>query len=137
MKKLFSIISVALVVVALSVSCTKDNTINNNGNGGSKPSDTPASTSVAGTTWSTAEQLGLGTLTLSFTAKDCTLKLTNGKDVESCTYPYTLSGNTLKTKVKMSVWSRGEEQEATGTINGNDMNFKLAKNGSNYVFSKK
>lgn len=48
-----------------------------------------------------------------------------------------LSGNTVKTKVKMSVWSRGEEQEATGTINGNDMNFKLAKNGSNYVFSKK
>ena len=29
-----------------------------------------------------------------------------------------LSGNTVKTKDKMSVWSRGEEQEATGTATG-------------------
>ena len=33
--------------------------------------------------------------------------------------------------------SGGEEQEATGTVSGNGMNFKLSKNGSNYLFSKK
>jgi hypothetical protein len=43
----------------------------------------------------------------------------------------------MNTKVKMSVWSGGEEQEATGTVSGNSMNFKLSKNGSNYALSKK
>ena len=33
--------------------------------------------------------------------------------------------------------SGGEEQEATGTVSGDGMNFKLSKNGSNYLFSKK
>ncbi len=31
----------------------------------------------------------------------------------------------------------GEEQDATGTVSGDGMNFKLSKNGSNYLFSKK
>lgn len=43
-----------------------------------------------------------------------------------------LSGTTWTTG-EMS----GEEQDATGTISGSSMNFKLSKNGSNYTFSKK
>ncbi len=136
MKKLISILAAALVIVSLGVSCTKDNPTNTSG-GGQSSGGGSATSSIAGTTWSTAEQAGFGTLTLTFTANDCTLKRTNGSNSESCTYPYTFSGNTVKTKVKLSVWNGGEEQEATGTVSGNGMNFKLSKNGSNYLFSKK
>jgi len=130
MKKFVSILAAVMVIAALSISCSKDNS--------SKKDDSQSGTSsLSGTTWTTGEQMGFGTLTLSFTAKDCTLKLTNGGKSESCTYPYTYSDGTVKTKVKLSVWSGGEEQDATGTVNGNGMNFKLAKNGSNYYFSKK
>lgn len=134
MKKLFSVLA-ALIIVSLGVSCTKDNTSSKDSSGGGGSSD--PSTSIAGTTWSTAEQMGFGTLTLSFTSSSCTLKRTNGGNTESCSYPYTFSDNTVKTKVKLSVWSGGEEQEATGTVSGTTMNFKLSKNGSNYIFSKK
>ena len=130
-KNLISILA-ALIILSLGVSCTKDNPSNKDGGNPSEPS-----TSLAGTTWSTAEQVGFGTLTLSFTSGDCTLKRTNGGNTEVCTYPYTLSGNTVKTKVRLSVWSGGEEQEATGTVSGSNLNLKLSKNGSNYIFSKK
>ena len=139
MKKLIIIIT-ALVFAGLCLSCTKDNSTNNGGGSGSgsgNSSSSSATISLAGTTWKTADMAGFGTLTLTFTAKDCTLKRTNGSAVESCTYPYTLSGNTVNTKVKLSVWSGGEEQDATGTISGSSMDFKLSKNGSNYSFSKK
>ena len=140
MKKLISILSVALVIAGLSISCSKDDSSSNGGgssSGSSSSSSSSTTSSLAGTTWATADLLGFGTLTLSFSANDCTAKITNGSKVESCTYPYTFSGNTMNTKVKMSVWSGGEEQDATGTVSGNSMNFKLSKNGSNYALSKK
>ncbi len=131
MKNLFYVLAV-LIILGLGISCTKDNSTRKDGGNPSEPS-----TSIAGTTWSTADQVGFGTLTLSFSSGDCTLKRTNGGNTESCTYPYTFSGNTVKTKVKLSVWSGGEEQESTGTVSGSSLNFKLSKNGSNYLFSKK
>ena len=139
MKKLIFIIT-ALVFAGLCLSCTKDNSINSGGGSGSgsgNSGSSSATVSLSGTTWTTGEMIGFGTLTLTFTATDCTLKRTNGSATESCTYPYTLSGNTVNTKVKLSVWSGGEEQDATGTISGTSMDFKLSKNGSNYSFSKK
>ena len=132
MKKLIVIFATAMIVAGLSVSCSKDNSTKKDD---SSPSE--SSTSIAGTTWTTAEQVGFGTLTLTFTSTDCTLKRINGGMAESCSYPYTFSGNTVKTKVKLSVWSGGEEQDATGTVNGDSRDFKLSKNGSNYLFSKK
>ena len=138
MKKFISILAAALVVIGLGVSCDKDNSSRQGEGGSSSGSGSGSeSSSIAGTTWSTAEQVGLGTLTLTFTTTNCTLKRTNGGSSESCTYPYTFANNTVKTKVKLSVWSGGEEQEATGTVSGSDMNFKLSKNGSNFAFSKK
>ena len=141
MKNLISILAAAMVIVGLSISCVKDNSSNQGGSssdsGSGSGSGSGSSSSIAGTTWATADQVGFGTLTLTFTASDCTLKRTNGSSSESCTYPYTFSGNTVKTKVKLSVWSGGAEEEATGTVSGNNMSFKLSKNGSNYAFSKK
>ena len=134
MKKIISLLAAALVVVGLSVACDKDNSSQQGGDGSSSGS---SSSSLAGTTWSTADMIGIGKLTLTFTSSDCTLKLTNGSKTESCTYPYSYNGNILKTKVKLSVWSAGREQAATGTVSGNNMDFKLADNGSNYAFSKK
>ena len=136
MKKIIYLLIAALVVVGLSVACDKDNS-SQQGGGGSSSGSGSGSSSIAGTTWSTADMIGIGKLTLTFTTSDCTLKLTNGSKTESCTYPYTFSGNTVKTKVKLSVWSNGDEQEATGTVSGDNMDFKLSKNGSNYAFSKK
>ena len=138
MKKIIFMLAAALVVVGLSVACDKDNSSRQGDGGSSSESESGSSSSaIAGTTWSTADLMGIGKLTLTFTASDCTLKLTNGSKTESCTYPYSYSGQTLKSKVKLSIWSGGNEQEATGTVSGKNMNFKLSDNGSNYLFSKK
>lgn len=129
MEKLISIIAAALVLVSVCVSCSKIDPTNSSGGN--------SSASLAGTKWATSEQVGLGKFTLSFSASNCTLSLTNGDKSEICSYPYTFSNNQLKTKIKLSIWSAGQEQDATGTVNGNDMNFKLSGNGSNLIFSRK
>ena len=70
--KLFGFLAVVCLALA-TVSCSKEN----NASGSSDP--TPGKqdgtvTSLKGTTWATGEQMGIGTLTLSFTDKDATLK---------------------------------------------------------------
>ena len=114
--KLFCLLAACCLALA-SVSCTKENS--------SGSTDTPGKqegtvlSSLNGTTWSTGKQMGLGTLTLSFTKTDATLKrVSDGK---------------MTTKGKLL---NDQEQDITGTVSGNTMNVTFSKSG-NYVFSKK
>ena len=126
--KLFGLLAACCLALAF-VSCSKDNS--GNKEGGGKQDDTV--TSLKGTTWATGEQLGVGTLTLSFTEKDATLKRTSDGKTTSCTYPYTFSNGTMKTKGKLL---NDQEQDLTGTVSGSTMNVSFSKSG-NFIFSKK
>jgi major membrane immunogen (membrane-anchored lipoprotein) len=128
--KLFCLLAACCLALA-SVSCTKENSSGNTDTPG-KQEDTVTS-SLNGTTWSTGEQLGLGTLTFSFTKKDATLKRVSDGKTTSCTYPYTYKNGTMKTKGKLL---NDQEQDVTGTVSGTTMNVAFSKSG-NYVFSKK
>ena len=77
--------------------------------------------------------MGIGTLTLSFTDKDATLKRVADGKTTTCTYPYTLSNGKMTTKGKLL---NDQEQDITGTVSGTTMNVTFSKSG-NYVFSKK
>jgi hypothetical protein len=77
--------------------------------------------------------MGIGTLTLSFTDKDATLKRVADGKTTTCTYPYTYSNGTMNTKGKLL---NDEEQDITGTVSGANMNVSFSKSG-NYAFSKK
>lgn len=90
-------------------------------------------TTLNGTTWSTSDLLGIGTLTLSFTEKDATLKRTSEGKSTNSTYPYTFSNGTMKTKGKLL---NDIEQDLVGTISGTSMNVEFSKSG-NYIFVKK
>ena len=127
--KLFGLLAACCLALA-TVSCSKDNS-GNNEQGGGKQGETVAS--LKGTTWSTADLLGVGTLTLSFTENDATLKRVSGGNTTTCTYPYTYSNGTMKTKGKLL---NDEVQDLTGTVSGSNMNVVFSKSG-NYVFSKK
>jgi hypothetical protein len=127
--KLFGLLAACCLTLA-TVSCSKDNS-GNNEQGGGKQGETV--TSLKGTTWSTADLMGVGTLTLSFTDKDATLKRVSGGNTTTCTYPYTYSNGTMKTKGKLL---NDEEQDITGTVSGSNMNVVFSKSG-NYAFSKK
>ncbi len=127
--KLFGLLAACCLALA-TVSCSKDNS-GNNEQGGGKQGETV--TSLKGTTWSTADLMGVGTLTLSFTDKDATLKRVSGGNTTTCTYPYTYSNGTMKTKGKLL---NDEEQDITGTVSGSNMNVVFSKSG-NYAFSKK
>ena len=131
--KLFGLLAACCLTLA-TVSCSKDNSGGNdsgdNGNGGNQDG---AVTSLKGTTWSTAELVGIGTLTLSFTDKDATLKRVSDGNTTTCTYPYTFSNGTMKTKGKLL---NDQEQDITGTVSGSSMNVTFSKSG-NYVFGKK
>ena len=126
--KLFGLLAACCLALA-AVSCSKDNSGNNEQGG--KPGETVAS--LKGTTWSTADLMGIGTLTLSFTDKDATLKRVADGKTTTCTYPYTYSNGTMKTKGKLV---SNEEQDITGTVSGANMNVSFSKSG-NYAFSKK
>ena len=126
--RLFGLLAACCLALA-TVSCSKDNSGNKEGSG--KQDDTV--TSLKGTTWATGEQLGVGTLTLSFTEKDATLKRTSDGKTTSCTYPYTFSNGTMKTKGKLL---NDQEQDLTGTVSGSTMNVSFSKSG-NFIFSKK
>ena len=126
--RLFGLLAACCLALALG-SCSKDNSGNKEGSG--KQDDTV--TSLKGTTWATGEQLGVGTLTLSFTEKDATLKRTSDGKTTSCTYPYTFSNGTMKTKGKLL---NDQEQDLTGTVSGSTMNVSFSKSG-NFIFSKK
>lgn len=126
--KLFCLLATCCLALA-AVSCSKDNS-GNKDNGG-KQDD--AVTSLKGTTWTTGEQMGIGTLTLSFTDKDATLKRTSDGNTTSCTYPYTFSNGTMKTKGKLL---NDKEQNLTGTVSGTTMNVSFSSSG-NFIFSKK
>ena len=129
--KLFGLLAACCLALA-TVSCTKDNSGNNSGgNGGGNQEGTMAS--LKGTTWSTADLVGIGALTLSFTDTDATLKRVSNGVTTSCTYPYTYSNGTMKTKGKLL---NEQEQDITGTVSGSNMNVTFSKSG-NYVFSKK
>ena len=119
----------ACCLVLSTVACTKDNP-EKKGDGGKQDE---AVTSLKGTTWATGEQLGVGTLTLSFTEKDATLKRVADGKTTSCTYPYTFSKGTMKTKGKLL---NGKEQDLTGTVTGTTMNVTFSTSG-NYIFSRK
>ena len=127
--KLFGLLAACCLALA-TVSCSKDNP-GNNGEGGGKQDGTV--TSLKGTTWSTADLVGIGTLTLSFTDKDATLKRVSDGNTTSCTYPYTYSNGTMKTKGKLL---NDKEQDITGTVSGSNMNVSFSSSG-NYAFSKK
>ena len=128
--KLFCLLAACCLALA-SVSCTKENS-----SGGT---DTPGKqegtvlSSLNGTTWSTGEQMGLGTLTFSFTKTDATLKRVSDGKTTTCTYLYTFSNGKMTTKGKLL---NDQEQDITGTVSGNTMNVTFSKSG-NYVFSKK
>ena len=77
--------------------------------------------------------MGIGTLTLSFTDKNATLKRVSDGNTTTCTYPYTYSGGTMKTKGKLL---NDQEQDITGTVSGSSMNVSFSASG-NYVFGKK
>jgi hypothetical protein len=126
--KLFSLLAACCLAIA-TVSCTKDNS---GGDGGSGNQEGTLA-SLKGTTWSTADLMGIGTLTLSFTDKDATLKRVADGKTTTCTYPYTYSNGTMKTKGKLV---SDEEQDITGTVSGANMNVSFSKSG-NYAFSKK
>ena len=127
--KLFGLLAACYLALA-AISCSKDNS-GNNEQGGGKQGETV--TSLKGTTWSTADLMGVGTLTLSFTDKEATLKRVSGGNTTTCTYPYTYSNGTMKTKGKLL---NDEEQDITGTVSGSNMNVVFSKSG-NYAFSKK
>ena len=128
--KLFSLLAACCLAIA-TVSCTKDNSGSNNSGGSGNQEGTLAS--LKGTTWSTADLVGIGTLTLSFTDKDATLKRVSDGNTTTCTYPYTYSGGTMKTKGKLL---NDQEQDITGTVSGSSMNVSFSVSG-NYVFGKK
>ncbi len=128
--KLFCLLAACCLALA-SVSCTKENS--------SGSTDTPGKqegivlSSLNGITWSTGEQMGLGTLTFSFTKTDATLKRVSDGKTTTCTYLYTFSNGKMTTKGKLL---NDQEQDITGTVSGNTMNVTFSKSG-NYVFSKK
>ncbi|MBO5582294.1 MAG: hypothetical protein J5948_07290 [Bacteroidales bacterium] len=126
--KLFSLLAACCLAIA-TVSCTKDNS---GGDGGSGNQEGTLA-SLKGTTWSTADLVGIGTLTLSFTDKDATLKRVSDGNTTTCTYPYTYSGGTMKTKGKLL---NDQEQDITGIVSGSSMNVSFSVSG-NYVFGKK
>ena len=128
-RKFFGLLA-ACCLALTAISCSKDNS-GSQGDGGGKQDGTV--TSLKGTTWSTADLMGIGTLTLSFTDKDATLKRVADGKTTSCTYPYTYSNGTMKTKGKLV---SDEEQDITGTVSGANMNVSFSKSG-NYAFSKK
>ena len=128
--KLFGLLAVCCLALT-AISCSKDNSGNNEQGGGGKQDETV--TSLKGTTWSTADLPGIGTLTLSFTDKDATLKRVSGGNTDICNYPYTYSNGTMKTKGKLL---NDLEQDITGTVSGSNMNVVFSKSG-NYAFSKK
>lgn len=127
--KLFGLLAACGLALA-TFSCSKDNS-GSQGDGGGKQDGTV--TSLKGTTWSTAELVGIGTLTLSFTDKDATLKRVADGKTTTCTYPYTYSNGTMKTKGKLL---NDKEQDITGTVSGSNMNVTFSSSG-NYAFSKK
>ena len=130
MKKFVLMLAAAMVVMGLGVSCDKDKIQKDD----TKPSSGETGvTSLNGTTWSTASLAGIGTLTLTFTATDCTLTRDNEGSRVSCTYPYTFNNGTMKTKGKLA---NDVEQDLTGTVSGSNMNVVFSKSG-NYIFSKK
>ncbi|MBR5107972.1 MAG: hypothetical protein IK098_08030 [Bacteroidales bacterium] len=126
--KLFGLLAACCLALA-TVSCSKDNS-GNNEQGGGKQGEVA---SLKGTTWSTADLMGYGVLTLSFTDKDATLKRVSDGKTTTCTYPYTYSNGTMKTKGKLVT---DEEQDVTGTVSGADMTVVFSK-GGNFAFSKK
>jgi major membrane immunogen (membrane-anchored lipoprotein) len=130
--KLFGLLAACCLALA-TVSCTKEDYGGNDGSGGGGKQDSGTEETLKGTTWATGEQLGLGTLTLSFTNKDATLKRVSDGKTTSCTYPYTYKNGTMKTKGKLL---NDQEQDVTGTVSGTTMNVTFSKSG-NYVFSKK
>ena len=130
--KLFGLLAACCLALA-TVSCSKEEYGNNESSGGGGKQDGAAVTSLKGTTWATGEQVGIGTLTLSFTEKDATLKRVSDGKTTSCTYPYTYKNGTMKTKGKLL---NDQEQDVTGTVSGTTMNVTFSKSG-NYVFSKK
>ena len=77
--------------------------------------------------------MGLGTLTLSFTKTDATLKRVSDGKTTTCTYPYTFSNGKMTTKGKLL---NDKEQDLTGTVSGSNMNVSFSSSG-NYAFSKK
>ena len=126
--KLFGLLA-ACCLALTTLSCSKDNS-GNNEQGGGKQGEVA---SLKGTTWSTADLMGYGVLTLSFTDKDATLKRVSDGKTTTCTYPYTYSNGTMKTKGKLVT---DEEQDVTGTVSGADMTVVFSK-GGNFAFSKK
>ena len=126
--KLFGLLAACCLALS-TVSCSKDNS-GNNEQGGGKQGEVA---SLKGTTWSTADLMGYGVLTLSFTDKDATLKRVSDGKTTTCTYPYTYSNGTMKTKGKLVT---DEEQDVTGTVSGADMTVVFSK-GGNFAFSKK
>ena len=126
--KLFGLLAACCLALA-TVSCSKDNS-GNNEQGGGKQGEVA---SLKGTTWSTADLMGYGVLTLSFTDKDATLKRVSDGKTTTCTYPYTYSNGTMKTRGKLVT---DEEQDVTGTVSGADMTVVFSK-GGNFAFSKK
>ena len=126
--RLFGLLAACSLALA-TVSCSKDNS-GNNEQGGGKQGEVA---SLKGTTWSTADLMGYGVLTLSFTDKDATLKRVSDGKTTTCTYPYTYSNGTMKTKGKLVT---DEEQDVTGTVSGADMTVVFSK-GGNFAFSKK
>lgn len=125
--KLFGLLAACCLVVA-APSCTKDDS-------GKKEEGKQEEkiTTLKGTTWTTSDLLGIGTLTLSFTEKDATLKRTSEGSSTSTTYPYTFSNGTMKTKGKLL---NDIEQDLVGTLSGTTMNVEFSKSG-NYIFVKK
>ncbi len=121
--RLFGLLAVCCLALA---SCSKDNS----GNGGKKDGE---ATSLKGTTWSTADLMGIGTLTFSFTEKDATLTRVSEGNTTTCTYPYTFADGKMKTKGKLL---NDKEQDITGTVSGSTMSVTFSISG-NYVFGKK
>ena len=125
--RLFGLLA-ACCLTLVTVSCSKDNSGKKDDGG-----QDGTVTSLKGPTWATADLVGIGTLTLSFTDKDATLKRVSEGNTTTCTYPYTYSNGTMKTKGKLL---NDQEQDITGTVSGSNMNVSFSKSG-NYAFSKK
>ena len=126
--KLFGLLA-AVCLVLSTVSCTKEGPGNKEQGGNQGQTET----SLKGTTWATADLMGIGTLTFTFTDKDATLKRVAEGKTTTCTYPYTFSNGTMTTKAKLV---SDQEQDVTGTVSGTTMNVTFSKSG-NYVFGKK
>ncbi len=69
----------------------------------------------------------------SFSWQPAALKRVSEGNTTTCTYPYTYSNGTMKTKGKLL---NDQEQDITGTVSGSNMNVSFSKSG-NYAFSKK